>query len=95
MQQFSTFSSHGTHKLISKIWGHTKNIFFADMAKNRCNFDTFMPDSYCYIGCFNFLFDNLREKRSVLLTKYQILHVLKILAALWINRILELCSFHQ
>ena len=37
-------------------------------------------DGYCCVGCCHFLFDNLREERSVSLTIH-ILNVLKILAA--------------
>ena len=42
-QQFSTFLSHGTHKLITEILWHTKKyiILFADVTKNKYNFLSF------------------------------------------------------
>ena len=76
------FSSHGTHKLITKIlWHPPKYIFFWSDKIYRYNFAVFVPDGYCCVGCCHFLkFDNLREHRSVYLTS-QVLHVLKIIAA--------------
>ena len=44
------------HKLITKILQHTpKSIFFADLTKNRYNFDSFTPEDYCCVGCCHFL----------------------------------------
>ena len=35
-------ASHGTHKLITKTWCHTKNTFFLLISpQNRYNFDSF------------------------------------------------------
>ena len=66
---FQPFSSQGTHKLITKIPQHTKNIIFTDLTKIRYNFDSFISDSYFVLAAvIFFLFDNLREKRSVPLT---------------------------
>ena len=66
---FQHFSSHGTHKLITKILWHTKKHFFADLTKKRYNFDSFILDGNCCACCCHFFkFDNLREKRSVSLT---------------------------
>ena len=57
-QRFPTFSIHGTHKLIMKVLRHTKKryiyIFFADLTKNRCNFDSATLDSYCCVGYSHF-----------------------------------------
>ena len=47
---FHPFSSPDTHKIITKILQHTKNVFFANLTKNRYNFDSFTPDGYCYVG---------------------------------------------
>ena len=54
------------HKLIIKILQPTNNVFFADLTKNRYNFDSFTPDGCCCVGCcYFFLFDKLRENSSV------------------------------
>ena len=52
---------------------------FANLTKNRYNFDSFTLDSYCCVGCC-LLFDSLMVKRPVPLTS-QLLHGLKLLAA--------------
>ena len=58
---FQPFSSLCTHDLITKILQCTKKYIFANLTKNyRYNFYSFTPD-----GCCPFLFDSLREKRSV------------------------------
>ena len=63
------FHHYGTHKLITIILQHTKNVLFTDLTKIRYNFDSFISDSYFVLAAvIFFLFDNLREKRSVPLT---------------------------
>ena len=53
---FQPFSSHGTHKLITKILQHPKKyIFCQDDKKVKGNFDSFTPDGYCCVGCCHFL----------------------------------------
>ena len=57
--QHSTFqplSFHGTYKLIAKILHTPKSMVFADLSKkqNGYNFDSFIPDIYCCVGCFHF-----------------------------------------
>ena len=44
---FQPFSSHGTHKLVTKISWHTR--------KYKYNCDSFTPDSYCWVGIFFYL----------------------------------------
>lgn len=39
---FSTFPSHGTYKLLTKLLQHTKNIFFCRSDKNTYNFKWFL-----------------------------------------------------
>ena len=66
-----SFSSHGTHKLNTKnSVANQKYIFLQVWQKNRYNFDSFTSDDYCCVGRCHFLFDNIREKRWVPLTKY-------------------------
>ena len=67
---FQLCSSHGTHKLITtkSLW-HTKNMFFADLTKNRYTLDSFKLLAIVVLAVVLFLFDNLREKRLVPLTK--------------------------
>ena len=68
---FQPFSSQGTYKLITKVLQHTeKYISCQPDKKNRYNFDSFTPNGYCCVGCCHFLFDNLREKSAVPLTKW-------------------------
>ena len=43
------------------------------------------PGGYCCVGCCQFVFDSLREKRCVSLTKWAGICVLKILAAHQLN----------
>ena len=70
----------GTHKLITKILQHTKKYIFIDLTKigiiliysPRMAIDVLAVVTY-------FLFDSLREKRSVALTKRSVLHVEKLL----------------
>ena len=62
-------------KLIKKDF-----IFFATLTKNGYNFDSFIPMAVVVLAVVFFLFDNIREKRSLPLTS-QVLHVLKILVA--------------
>ena len=45
--------------------------------KNRYNFDSFILDGYYCVSCCHFLFESIREKRSVPLNK-QALYVFKI-----------------
>ena len=52
---FNLFLSHGTHELITKILWHTKKYIFFYLTKNRYNFDSFPPYSYCFVGCCHFL----------------------------------------
>ena len=59
---------------------HQKNIF-ANLTKNGYDFDSFAPNGYCFTGYCHFLFDNLREKRSMPQLTSQVLQVLKILGA--------------
>ena len=67
---FQPFSSHDTHKLITKSLWHTKNIFFANPTpQNRCNFGSFTLTAVLVLVVVILLFDSLREKRSVPLTK--------------------------
>ena len=68
-QQFQPFLSHGTHKLITKILCHTKNIFLANLTKNRYNFDIFTPDGYCCFGHCNFFIWQSNRKEVSALTK--------------------------
>ena len=61
---------------------HHKKHFSNLTKKNRYNSDSFTLVSSCYVGwCHFFFFEDLRKKRSVPLTKYRVLHVLKILEA--------------
>ena len=48
----------------------TNTAFCRSEKIQRYNFDSLAPGGYCYVGCYHFLFDNLREKRSVPLTQY-------------------------
>lgn len=44
-------SSHGTDQPVTDILRHSKYIHaFADLAKNRCDFDPFTPEGYCCAG---------------------------------------------
>ena len=70
ISDFHPFSSRGTRKLITKnLWHTTKYNFSWSDQKNRYNFHSFTPDSYDVGHCHFFLFDNLRGKKSVALTK--------------------------
>ena len=67
---FQPFSSHGTHKLITKILRHTKiDIFFADLTKKIGIIFIHSQQTAIVLTAVVFLFDSLREKRSVPLTK--------------------------
>ena len=95
---FQPFSSHGTHKLITKILRHTKNTFFADPTEKyrKYNFDSFTPDGYYCVGCCHFLLTIWGKRRQCPWLNSQILHALKILAAHWLKiagRGDKICSF--
>ena len=63
-----------------QFWGTPKNIFFADLTKNRYNFDSFRPYGYCCAGCCHFFIWQGKRGQCPWL-KSQVLHVLKILVA--------------
>ena len=71
----STLSFNLFHLLAHKNWllkfcSTTKNMFFADLTKNRYNFDSsFTWTAIVVLAVVIFIFDSLREKRSVPLTK--------------------------
>ena len=48
------FSSRGTQIHYRNSAAH-QNIFFANLTKNRYDFDSFTPESYCCFGCCRFL----------------------------------------
>ena len=66
---FQPFPSHGTHKLITKILRHTKKVFFCQ-SENKIGIILIHSHQMAIVleVVVIFLFDNLREKRSVLLT---------------------------
>ena len=58
---FQPFPSHATHKLMTKILGHTKKYRFCPSGnKNRYNFDSFTLE--VVLALVMFLFDGLRER---------------------------------
>lgn len=62
-QRFSTFSSHGTHELLTVILRHINNIlYFLLIDKSRYNFYSFMLDGYCGIDCCHFLICQSKER---------------------------------
>ena len=67
---FQPFSSHGTYKLITKILQHTKKYVFANPTKI---IGIILIHSHhmaiIVLAVIIFLLDNLREKRSVPITK--------------------------
>ena len=73
------------HELIAKILCHTEKYitFFGDLTGKTLMRTHQRAIVVLAVGIF--LFDNLREKRSVPLTNSQALHVLKILAARWLK----------
>ena len=71
VREFQSFSSHGTHKLITKILWHTqKCVFCANLTKN---IDMIFIHSHwmalVILVIVIFLLVSLSEKRSVPLTK--------------------------
>ena len=69
-QRSQPFSSHGTHKLVSKILRHTKKIYFcwSDQKIGIILIHSHQV-AIAVLAVVTFLFDSLREKRSVPLTK--------------------------
>ena len=53
-----------------------KKYIFCLYATKYINFDSSIPDGYCCVGYYHFLFGNLRKKNSVALSS-QVLHILK------------------
>ena len=47
---FFHFVVHQTTKILQYI----KNTFFANLTKNRYNFDSFTPNNYCCVVCYHF-----------------------------------------
>ena len=68
------------HELL-KFHGTPKNVFFADLTKNRYDLDSFTPDSYCCVGCCHFLFDNLRLKNHCFTKQRELLSSLSHLSS--------------
>ena len=76
ISDFQPFSSHDSHKIITKILLHTKKyVFFANLTKNRYSFDSFTLDGFCCMAVVIFFY-NLREKCPWL--NSQVLQVLKL-----------------
>lgn len=67
---FPPSPSHGTSPDHRSSVAHPKRYFLLiELTKiNGCNLDSLTPDGYSVGCCHVFLFENLREKRSVLLT---------------------------
>ena len=67
---FQPLSSHGTHNLITKILQYIKNILFVDLTKK---IGVILIHSHwtaiVVLDVVILVFDNLREKRSMPLTK--------------------------
>ena len=63
---FQPFSSHGTHKLITKILQHTKKhiIFFASLIKKKIGMILIHSPGTAIVmlAVVSFLFDSLRKK---------------------------------
>ena len=79
---FQPCLSHGTHKLITKILWHTKNIFLANLTKNRYNFDSFTLNNYYCVVCYHFFIWQSKGKEvSCPWLNSQVQHVLKILGS--------------
>ena len=70
-----------------KFCGTPKNTIFCQSdnnKKNRYNFDSFTPDSYCCVGCCHFLIGQSKGKECAWLNS-QVLHILKILVVHWLK----------
>ena len=81
-QQFSTFLSHGSHKLVIKILQLTKNVYFCwSDPKIGINLIHAPQTAIVVLAVVVFIMDNLREKSSVPLTKQSGIHVFKLLTA--------------
>ena len=67
VSDFQRFSSHDTSKLITKILQHTKKhiLFFANLTKIGIILVHSHRTAFVMLAVVIFLFDNLREKRSV------------------------------
>ena len=53
-------------------------MFFPDLTKNRYNFDSFTPDSYCWVA---FFLQSKGKEVSAFFLNSQVSHVLNILTA--------------
>ena len=66
---FQPFASHGTHKLITKVLWHTKNIFFCQSDKKRYIFIYSHWMVTVVLAVVILLLNKIREKKSVPPTK--------------------------
>ena len=69
---------------------HTKNIFFANLTKKRCNFDSFTWQLLC-LAVAIFLFDSLRERGQCPWLNSQVLQELKVLATCLLTALGNCC----